>query len=298
MNSMKDILSKLRWDGLSQGAIGLAAIILGILQFTPILPITKDPIVGMILAVVGILLSSSVAETYRHRETETRLRAQIEQAKQEFLEANHLSAILSDQTLGQAMQDLAKSYARIKKFDFLEYNDLARSSLRDCVVRFHEIASGVVRLPAGLIQEYGFTLFKEVKKTVQVTHSHDMDYWKTEFGRRHFGANLIAIRNNVSITRIFALTEMEAKQHIDILKEHQAAGIQVLILPPERITEDFLIFDGKILIQYEKYETNARVNKAEYLILDEDKVSQAREDFERLARHPYALTIADLVGEN
>lgn len=63
----KQFVSSVGWEGALLGAAGLMAFILGLLDFTPLLQLTNDPIQRMILSSIGLLLGAMVVQTARRR---------------------------------------------------------------------------------------------------------------------------------------------------------------------------------------------------------------------------------------
>lgn len=219
----------------------------------------------------------------------------IYRAESRLIEATGLMRILADDNLGEPMRDIATDYALIKKFEHAEFHRRAVSIVQECRVKLRDIAStGELRNPPNVIEEFGFKEFEHVQRDVRVSHVGPMEFWKTEFGRKYFALNQAATRHGVKITRIFALTDEAARASIDILKEHEKAGVRVLIIDPSFFNEEYLLFDERILIYYERDEKDTY--KLEHIVLDPPRVKKALAEFERVANHPYIKTVRDLVG--
>lgn len=302
MDKFLEVIRKLGLDGIAYLVTGGVALLVSIVSALPSNIVNKDNLPTVILGIMGVVLFALAGLSYRQNVSEAHVRTALKNTRVQLLDATHLSAVMSDTRFAELIGELAQSYAKIKRYAFDEYTEIALSSLRDCGSRFHEIASGEVRLAPAQVQEYGFVLFRQCK-SAKAIHLDDMDYWRRDFGRRHFAANLEALQKGAKITRIFALTDEEAHKNVAILREHEQAGIKVVILPPEKVPEDFLIFDDRILIRYDKKERLTTKDehqnpKTEYLILDDYKVKKAKEDFARLEGHPYARTIDQALGSD
>jgi hypothetical protein len=88
-------------------------------------------------------------------------------------------------------------------------------------------------------------------------------------------------------------SDEDARKHIDLLQEHQAAGINVIILKPDLVRNEFFVFDDRIYLYYDRDENDKVL--AENIILDRDEVNRAIIEFERLASHPHVKTIEDIL---
>lgn len=78
---MKRILSHLDWGDIGLGIIGLIALVLGILDFTPLVQLTSDPALQMVLSGIGLVLGAVVLQSARRKAEISELRQAIGQAE-------------------------------------------------------------------------------------------------------------------------------------------------------------------------------------------------------------------------
>ena len=85
-------------------------------------------------------------------------------------------------------------------------------------------------------------------------------FWEGELGQRYLLRQLAAIERKVRIRRLFVLVDGEAEpiQLATLLRPHEEIGVEIRILPRERIPPlrcsglaDFIIFDRRISYEFE-----------------------------------------------
>ncbi len=220
--------------------------------------------------------------------------ARLHRSEQSFIEATGLMQMLSDQSLGESLKEIANNYKVIKRYDYDVFSKVADANIEECRIKITELASGSLRLVGNSVQEFGSIEFERAKKHIKVIHRDGMEYWNSDFGKRYFKRNLEALKRGVKIIRIFAITEEQARKYIDILKEQEAAGIDIKIMDPQFVNladQDFLLFDDSILMLYE---TDAiHQYKIENVILYPQRVKRAVAEFDNLVNHPYAKLVKD-----
>ena len=198
--------------------------------------------------------------------------ARIQKVENTVLKSSELSRVLSDESLGANLRKIANNYETIRKYDFDHYIRLADTRIADCITALNEIASGSVLIPAKSCNEYsGITAVEQAKHSVQAIHVGSMDFWKSNSGKKWLRANQIAVKRGIDIIRLFALTDKDVKDFVEILREQERARIRVLIVSPERIDHEYMVIDDRILIVIELDER--KYYKAERIILDSAQVS-------------------------
>ena len=218
--------------------------------------------------------------------------ARIQKAEGAFLDAAGLSRILSDKYIGSSLQDIAYSNESIKRYNFEHYDTIAQAAIDECRAKFREIAGGSVIVAEKTIQAYGVKGIQQVRRDVKVIHIGSMDFWSSDFGKRYFELNRAAVKRGVVITRIFALTSEEVKNSLDKLKEQERAGIRVLVMKPNRLNQEFILFDDKILIDFDV--DTRKESRLERITLDPTQVNKKRDEFQELITR-YARAIKDIL---
>jgi hypothetical protein len=242
----------------------------------------NDTIFGLMVGLISLTITLMLEVIARLSKSESLL-----------AETVMLSNILSDDSLRQPIRDIVNYYQRIAKYEHDEFQRHAGASIDQCRATLQEIASGIVRNESVKdIQEAGFREFKRVLRDVKAIHVDPMTFWTDDWGTKYFATNQAALKRGVKVTRIFALTDAEARDNIEILKEHQRAGVHVLILKPDLVSGESLIFDERILVYYEKNADGSY--KTENIIVDPIRVNNALKEFEQLAGHPYTKSIKDI----
>lgn len=82
---MKRLWKHLGWDDITVGFLGLIAIILSILDFTPFVEITNDPALRMLIFLVGLLIGSFVVQAGRRKAEVDELRQAVGQVEAALL---------------------------------------------------------------------------------------------------------------------------------------------------------------------------------------------------------------------
>ena len=208
-------------------------------------------------------------------------------------EVTKVSQILSERHIGEYVREMAVSYEAIEQCEFDHYHTIADDSLAECMTRLREIASGSVVVRAKTPQAYVVRGIQEARRDTKVIHIGFMDFWSTDLGRQYFALNKAAVRRGVGMTRVFALTPEEVRDSLQMLKAQQEAGIRVLVVKPSRVTDDFVIFDERILVEFQVGEY--RHYSRERIILDPTQVRKRLREFENLVR--YSKTIGEIASD-
>ena len=87
MQTLKRLRFNLKLDEWILGITGLAAIVIGILDFTPLTNLTNDPLLRLIVVALGLLMEAVVVQTGRRSSEIKELRESLGQIEIEFLEA-------------------------------------------------------------------------------------------------------------------------------------------------------------------------------------------------------------------
>jgi hypothetical protein len=219
--------------------------------------------------------------------------ARIQKTEDSFATAAGLSKILSDETLGKSLRDIANSHEVIKKYNFPHYAKLTLDVIDECKSRLREIASGSVVVQAKTPQAYGMIGFQQAKKDIKVIHLGSMDFWKTDFGKKYFEQNRAARKHEVQITRIFVLTPDQAKENMDILKEHEKLGIRVVVINPDRLKYSFMIYDDRIVVDPDV--DSSEEYKFERVVIDPTQVKKKVDEFELLVSR-YGSTTKEILA--
>lgn len=219
--------------------------------------------------------------------------ARIQKAEHSFLDAAGLSRIFSDESIGETLREIANYFEAIKEHNFDHYSRIAEITIDECRARLREIASGSVIVPSRTAQAYGYLGTQQARRDIKVIHIGSMDFWSSDFGRKYLGLNRGAVKRGVQITRIFALTPEEARGSIKTLREQEKAGIRVLVVRPDRVDHEFMIFDDRILIDFDIDEEGGY--KLERVVLDPAQVRRKVEEFQHLVTR-YAKTIKEVTS--
>ncbi|MBI4759805.1 MAG: hypothetical protein ACOYYF_04400 [Chloroflexota bacterium] len=78
---MKRILTHLDWGDIGLGIIALIALVLGVLDFTPLVQLTNDPALQMVLSGIGLILGAVVIQSTRRKAEISELRQAVGQAE-------------------------------------------------------------------------------------------------------------------------------------------------------------------------------------------------------------------------
>lgn len=220
--------------------------------------------------------------------------AKTHRMERNILESTGLLKVISEHSLDEAVKDIAKSYEAISGYEYDVFTEAANSALSSARSRLAEIANGTMKIivqTSQMVRELGYREFERANKSAMTIHIGAMDYWTSDFGKRYFRVNQHAIRRGVKVTRIFALSDDEARRHIDILKEHSRHGVNVIILAPNFVDKEYMIFDERIMIYYDKDQQGNY--QAEYVVLNPQRVRDSVADFNNLAKHPRSKGIKD-----
>ncbi|MFI5844703.1 hypothetical protein ACIA8K_33895 [Catenuloplanes sp. NPDC051500] len=182
--------------------------------------------------------------------------------------------------------------------------DLARSQLQYADHLLRQVGSGEVTYE-GEDREWLLALTHHVRSTLDAISPGGSDpdgrfldegLWRTELGRRYLEAQGRALRNGVTIRRIFILDHeslLADPVFREIYDEQAAMGIQVraIALPEIRIAglsfvSDFILFDGVASYESEQAPTRQRHAPPMYvrtqLFLDSRRIDLQRQRFEEL----------------
>lgn len=217
--------------------------------------------------------------------------ARIQKVEDSVIDAAELSRILSDESIGKTLRQIANSYAAIKKYNFAHYRTIADTVIDECQSKLGDIASGSVLVTTKTIQEYAILGIKQAHREIKAVHIGSMDFWSSSFGNKVFDLNRAAVERGVQITRVFALTNEEARNSIEVLEAQEQAGIQVLVVSPDHVNHEFTLFDDRVLVVFPSDEGNYR---RERIVLDPVQVNKRAIEFQRLAM--YAKTIQDTIS--
>jgi len=236
-------------------------------------------IIGLLSAIITLLIDAI---------------ARIHKAESSFKEAAGLMRIFSDEVVGTALRGLAKVYEEIARYDFDHYHKIADAALDECLARLREIASGSVSVLSKSPQAYGMVGFYQAQRNIKVIHAGPMQFWTSDFGSgKYIELNRATAKRGVQITRIFALTSEQTKNYVAILKEQEKAGIRVLIVRPDRVDHEFMIFDDRILVDFDVDDKGEY--RREKIILDPAQVKRTSEQFQQLIDR-YAKSIKDSIS--
>jgi hypothetical protein len=161
------------------------------------------------------------------------------------------------------------------------------------VTKLREIALGSVTVTSRSVQAYGVPGFQEARQDIKVIHASPMDFWTSDFGRKYMELNRTAVKRGVQITRIFALTPEEVRNSVELLKEQERAGIRVLVVKPDRVDHEFIIFDDRVLVDFDVDEK--KDYRFERIALEPTQVKKRLEEFQQLVVR-YAKTVKDVVS--
>ena len=217
--------------------------------------------------------------------------ARLQRTEANLLEAAKFSHIISDEALSPVLQELAKLYDSIKQHRFPVYIKIADDNLQESISQLRNLSAGDITFSSRAIYDYTDKGIKEAKNNIKVTSfANEMDYWRSISGKKYLTLNQEAVKRGVKITRMFAMTYEQAIQHIDVLKEQEKAGINVLVIRPDKIDKEILLVDDKILIEY--HEEPASQKRLQSLILEPVKVRRMVDEFVHLIQS--GRTIKDL----
>jgi hypothetical protein len=212
-----------------------------------------------------------------------------------YTKSHDYSILLSDEIIKNFVQKIAKNYDFVKKYNFELYKKIADIALSKCEEKLREIASGSISVEAASGFEHGMLVVRQATKDIKTIHIGSMEFWKSDFGKNYFEINRAAIKSGVTITRLFGLTSDSVASSIEILKDHQKAGINVYIINPERIDHEFSIIDNRIWIDFSTDES--RDCSGEQIILVPEKVKMKVEEYEQLIIK-FATPLNDIVSKN
>lgn len=219
--------------------------------------------------------------------------ARIHKAEASFREAAGLMRLFSDEAAGSALRDIAKVYEEIARYDFDHYHKIADATIDECLTRLREVASGAVNVLSRSPQAYGMAGFYQAQRNIKVIHVGSMQLWTSDFGRKYFDLNKATAKRGVQITRIFALTPEQVKNSIEVLKEQEKAGIRVLVVRPDRVDHEFMIYDDRILVDFDIDDKGEY--RREKIVLDPAGVKKMSEQFQQLVDR-YAKNIKDSIS--
>jgi len=212
-----------------------------------------------------------------------------------YTKSHDYSTLLSDNEIGDFIQRIAKDYDSVKKYNFEPYKKIANIAINQCEEKLHDLASGSIYIEASTGMEQGLLAVRQATKDIKTIHIGSMEFWKSDFGKNYFEINRAAIKSGVTITRLFGLTTDSVASSIEILKDHQKAGIKVYIINPERIDHEFSIIDNRIWIDFATDER--RDYSGEQIILASERVKMKVEEYEQLIMK-FATPLNDIMPHN
>ena len=219
--------------------------------------------------------------------------ARIQKAETSFINAAGFSRILGDEVVGKTLQQIANLYEAIKEYDFDHYSKIADMTVDECATKLREVASGSVTVTAKSIQGYGTLGFQQARRDIKVIHAGPMAFWVSDFGRKYMELNRAAAKRGVQITRIFALTPEEARDSIELLREQERTGIRVLVVRPDRVKYEFMIFDQQILVDFDI--EDQQDYRLERIVLDPAQVKRRLEEFQQVVVR-FGRTVNDIIA--
>jgi hypothetical protein len=229
-------------------------------------------------------------------------------------EATELFGLVEVSALGEEVKQLARSSLRIGQPVPPLTLDLARSQI-ERMTRFLEQLGGgrEVVYDNGEDRDWLLALTRHVAKSLDATSRGsigpdgsfvDDGLWRTELGQRYLEAQGRALRNGVTIRRVFMLDRADLAADpafLDIYEEQIKMGIQVKVVDLEKLrgagttfVSDFILFDD--MISYESEHASRKGVGPMYvrtlLVLDEMRISQQRHRFDELWAAPDLLSPA------
>jgi len=194
----------------------------------------------------------------------------------------------SDGKLKKYINDITLAYRKIsnsiEERVFLEQAEATSKEYRD---KLHNLANGTFeKAPEDYLD--AMDIIRYAKKHIYCTSYVDnKTWWESNTGKRYFEVNKEAVANGVEITRIFILRKDELASCRKILKQQQAAGIDVYVAYvedlPDNLIEDFLLQDDKILFKND-LTPEGKIRRNVVSISDTD-IAWAKRTFSALQQH-------------
>lgn len=207
--------------------------------------------------------------------------ARIHNSQETLLKATNLSELFADKLIGEKIQEIASFYIAIKKYEFEHYQKIANTTLDDCKTRLKELSSGAIIIDSETPISYGNRGKQYALQTIKVAWIGTMEKWKTEKGKKFLELDKAAIKRGVKVTRVFGITQQEARDFLELLKEQEKIGIQVSIVDPERINSLYMIYDDKILIDFSVNKDKTK-RDLEEIVVDPSRVIKKVEEFNNI----------------
>lgn len=203
----------------------------------------------------------------------------IQRTEYSVLEATRLSQIVSDENISPFLLRVAQHYHNIKAYKFDTYTKLTNDKLTELEAQLRNIALGSATVSSRSIYDYTSEGIRQAKMSIRVVSNADeFEYWRSSRGAKYLSSNQDAIQRGVRFTRIFAIDYSLARQNIDVLRQQEAVGVNVFVVSPDRIAEEMLIFDDKVLLIYEQ---NASAQtRLQTIILDLPKIRRRIDEFD------------------
>lgn len=203
----------------------------------------------------------------------------IQRTEYSVLEATRLSQIVSDENISPFLLRVAQHYHNIKAYKFDTYTKLTNDKLTELEAQLRNIALGSATVSSRSIYDYTSEGIRQAKMSIRVvSNANEFEYWRSSRGAKYLSSNQDAIQRGVRFTRIFAIDYSLARQNIDVLRQQEAVGVNVFVVSPDRIAEEMLIFDDKVLLIYEQ---NASAQtRLQTIILDLPKIRRRIDEFD------------------
>jgi hypothetical protein len=193
--------------------------------------------------------------------------------------------------------------------------DLTRAQLDRTAHLIEQVGGGSEVVYDGEDREWLLTLTYHVRSTLDATSRGsvgpdgrfvDEGLWRTELGQRYLELQGRALRNGVTIRRVFILDRsdlIDDPAFRDICDEQRDLGIQVraVVLPRVRsaginFVSDFILFDDVVSYESTLSLPMARLGQPMYvgttLVLDQVRIGQQRQRFDDLWASPDELDSA------
>jgi len=125
----------------------------------------------------------------------------------------------------------------------------------------------------------------QAKRSVMaVSHADLRAYWTQTWGQKYFAVNKDLVHRGVKIIRIFLADRVQLLDAVDIMRQQQEAGIQVLVAVtdevPKELREDYLVQDDEVLVRVEL--TREGLERIELISVKPTDVRNALSRFQQL----------------
>ena len=260
-------------------AVGLA-FSLGLSIFLLIFGVdTPDStIIGLTSVIISLLLE---------------LMVRITRLGNQLVAASRLSQdLVKDEKLFTLISSIVRDYHAVvtRKNPYAIFSERARDVLSECSDGFHNLVEGYMILPPLSPFSFGLKGLPEVQHSIKSTSYVDArEFWSSVAGEKYLQANAKLVAKGVDITRIFIGDRATVASFKEVMSQHRAAGIRVLVAVvdeiPRELCEDFLVADDTLLVQLQL--TRDGLPRAEKMSMDPQEVRHAINGFDRLTAGAY-----------